>query len=344
MATTKAMLQSMLQAIKAKLTPVGIGLPNHEKIVVDANGDMAVGASLGNRTLRVWNSAVRTALWAGSASGILTNTDFRIGKEDYTPLLAVNQAGQAAVNGTVGWRSTQLNCGGPVSGVGAYTGAAANTYSAFIAEREHWGNMQEYYIGGELVGACTVNPNGDTVFNAVGNRGFDFYANGVRKIAINATTTYLFGTGDAIWVAHTGGANQGTGVVTDRTNVGYSTFHLVGGQHVGNIYLNSNSTNYNTSSDKRLKENIAPATSASTIIDAVQVVEYDWKKDGEHVTHGVIAQDVFNVYPEAVTAGDDSKEITKDSKTWSVDYSSFVPLLLKEVQDLRKRVAALEAV
>jgi hypothetical protein len=58
------------------------------------------------------------------------------------------------------------------------------------------------------------------------------------------------------------------------------------------------------------------------------------------VKYGVIAQDLHAVAPQAVLQGDDGDEI---EKTWGVDYSKLVPMLIKEIQSLRARVAALEA-
>jgi len=98
----------------------------------------------------------------------------------------------------------------------------------------------------------------------------------------------------------------------------------------------SSSTSYNTSSDERLKENIADAQPVSDLIDGIQVREFDWKADGEHQRYGMVAQELETVAPEAVTKGDTDEEM------WSVDYSKLVPMLVKEIQDLRKRVADLE--
>jgi hypothetical protein len=98
---------------------------------------------------------------------------------------------------------------------------------------------------------------------------------------------------------------------------------------------------FNTTSDRRLKDNIVPAPSASDVIDAIEIVSHDWKAaPDEHVAYGVIAQDLALVAPQAVLQGDDGEEV---EKTWGVDYSKLVPMLIKEIQSLRARVAALEA-
>jgi hypothetical protein len=108
---------------------------------------------------------------------------------------------------------------------------------------------------------------------------------------------------------------------------------------VGTITTSGSATAYNTSSDRRLKENIAPADDAGALVDAIQIVKHDWKVGG-HTRYGAVAQDLYEVVPEAVAKGDDGEEI---EKTWGVDYSKLVPILVKEIQSLRARVAALEA-
>jgi hypothetical protein len=108
------------------------------------------------------------------------------------------------------------------------------------------------------------------------------------------------------------------------------------GQQVGSISITSSATAFNTSSDQRLKENITDASSASDDIDAIQVRQFDWKVDGSHQRYGMVAQELLEVAPEAVTGEPDGEEMM------GVDYSKLVPMLIKEVQSLRARVAQLE--
>jgi hypothetical protein len=107
---------------------------------------------------------------------------------------------------------------------------------------------------------------------------------------------------------------------------------------VGSISVTTSATAYNTSSDRRLKDNIAPADDAGSIIDAIAIVKHDWKVGGS-VRYGVIAQDIYEVVPETVRVGDTDNEITE---AWAVDYSKFVPMLIKEIQTLRHRITQLE--
>ena len=108
------------------------------------------------------------------------------------------------------------------------------------------------------------------------------------------------------------------------------------GASVGSVGVTSSATTYNTSSDQRLKDNIVDAPSASDDIDAIQVRSFDWKADGSHQKYGMVAQELQTVTPEAVSEGATEEEMM------GVDYSKLVPMLVKEIQSLRARVAQLE--
>ena len=94
---------------------------------------------------------------------------------------------------------------------------------------------------------------------------------------------------------------------------------------------------YNITSDQRLKENIQDADDASALVDSLKVRQFDWKSDGSHQRYGFVAQELAAVAPEAVYQPADPEEMM------AVDYSKLVPMLVKEIQSLRKRLAALEA-
>ena len=106
---------------------------------------------------------------------------------------------------------------------------------------------------------------------------------------------------------------------------------------VGTIAVTGSATAYNTSSDQRLKDNIVDAPSASDDIDAIQVRSFDWKVDGSHQKYGMVAQELQSVAPEAVSEGATEEDMM------GVDYSKLVPMLVKEIQSLRARVAELES-
>jgi len=93
---------------------------------------------------------------------------------------------------------------------------------------------------------------------------------------------------------------------------------------------------YNVTSDQRLKENIVDAPEFGSVIDSIQVRSYDWKTDQTHQRAGFVAQELVTVAPEAVHQPADPDDMM------AVDYSKLVPMLVKEIQSLRKRLTALE--
>ena len=133
--------------------------------------------------------------------------------------------------------------------------------------------------------------------------------------------------GSRLYIAHANGTVNGTQYVVFNYNSG----------QIGSISQSgTTAVLYNTTSDQRLKENIVDAPSASDDIDAIQVRSFDWKADGSHQKYGMVAQELQSVAPEAVTGDADSDDMM------GVDYSKLVPMLVKEIQSLRARVAQLE--
>jgi len=99
------------------------------------------------------------------------------------------------------------------------------------------------------------------------------------------------------------------------------------------IYLRYNPV---VTSDQTVKENIIDANEAGAVLDNVRVRQFDWIDDGTHQSYGVIAQELLNVVPEAVKVPED------EEGKMGVIYETFIPMLIKEVQSLRSRVAELE--
>jgi len=113
-------------------------------------------------------------------------------------------------------------------------------------------------------------------------------------------------------------------------------FHNTAGSGVGSITVTASATAYNTSSDARLKHDIVDAPEASSLIDAIQVRSFKWNADNTEQRYGFIAQELLEVAPEAV-----SQQADPDGMM-GVDYSKLVPMLVKELQSVRARLAELE--
>ena len=96
-----------------------------------------------------------------------------------------------------------------------------------------------------------------------------------------------------------------------------------------------NATTFNATSDYRIKENVVPLDLTKYSIDRLNPVSYINKKT-EKQDIGLIAHELQEEFPFLVNG-------EKDAETMqSVNYVSLISLLIKEVQDLKKRVKELE--
>ncbi len=103
----------------------------------------------------------------------------------------------------------------------------------------------------------------------------------------------------------------------------------------GSITVRTTGTTYNTTSDIRLKTDITPTKYTINDLMKVEVKDFHWKSDSirKEKTNGFIAQNLNEIYPDAVTEGADN-DVTKP---WTVDYSRLTPLIVKSVQDLNEK-------
>jgi hypothetical protein len=124
-----------------------------------------------------------------------------------------------------------------------------------------------------------------------------------------------------------------------------------GGTGVGSISSpNNSSVAYNTSSDYRLKENIAPMTGALDVVQQLKPVTYKWKVDGSD-GQGFIAHELAEVVPDCVTGEKDAVETYTDEdgneqtriKPQGIDTSFLVATLTAAIQEQQAQIEELKA-
>ena len=118
----------------------------------------------------------------------------------------------------------------------------------------------------------------------------------------------------------------------------------------GYIRVNSTNTTYSTTSDYRLKENIAPMVGALEKVVQLKPVTYTWKADGSD-GQGFIAHELQAVIPDAVVGEKDAVETYTDEegneqtriKAQGIDTSFLVATLTAAIQEQQTIIIQLQA-
>ncbi len=258
-------------------------------------------------------------------------------------------AGQIANFFDTGSNGDNMHNGAAVLGVSRVSNGGTSLHGPIFEVGRDNSNNSTYNVDKSLF---TVRSDATVVNEDSENYDFRVESDGdTHAIFVDAGNDIVcFGTSSATGVA-VQNADQGAQITVggrlftcstdhhdfNRTNNGDIIRLRHSANIVGSISVTSSATAYNTSSDARLKENIADAEDAGELIDAIQVRQFDWIADGEHQRYGMVAQELNTVAPEAVSEGE-----TEDDMM-AVDYSKLVPMLIKEIQSLRARVAQLES-
>lgn len=103
-------------------------------------------------------------------------------------------------------------------------------------------------------------------------------------------------------------------------------------------YLSANATNWITSSDRRMKNNIVPLPSGSLDkILKLNPVSFNWNdEDNNNTECGLIAQEVLEIIPEVV------ENPTDPETMMGINYNQLIPFLIKSIQELTERIKELE--
>lgn len=180
---------------------------------------------------------------------------------------------------------------------------------------------------------------------------------GTERARIASTgRQYFFNAGSATTVADcifnfagTFAANRGISLnSTDSATSGEMFYFTTQSTYRGNIVCSAGGTAYNTSSDYRLKNDIAPMTGALNKVALLKPSVWSWKDTGD-TSEGFIAHELAEVIPLAVTGEKDAVDSEGNPKYQGVDTSYLVATLTAAIQEqqalienLTTRLSALE--
>jgi len=129
-----------------------------------------------------------------------------------------------------------------------------------------------------------------------------------------------------------------------KTNSGTNTANefSYNGTPVGTITYSNTATAYNTSSDYRLKNTIAPMTGALAKVAALKPCTYKWNADGSD-GEGFIAHELQAVVPQCVTGEKDAVDAEGNPQYQGIDTSFLVATLTAAIQEQQAIITALTA-
>ena len=285
---------------------------------INVSGVILAGSTSGTANLVAPAVAGATTITLPSASGTLISTG--------DTLIISN--GMLAGSITDAKLST-ISSSGKVSN-SATTATNANTASAIVA-RDASGNFSAGTITANLTGNATTATSATSATSAT---------------TATTATTALACSGNAATATTATTATTANDLNTaNNYQVNSLGVGTAGSATAGEIRATNNITAYFTS-DRRFKENIQDVDNALEKVCAIGSKTYDWSdeyiiskggEDGYFVTKsdfGVVAQDVKEVFPQAVR--------TREDGTLAVDYEKLSTLAFGAIKELVKRIEILE--
>jgi hypothetical protein len=180
------------------------------------------------------------------------------------------------------------------------------------------GSSASFKIYSQSAAALRFNIDG------IGRMGFNY--------GIEADTRHMF------YSNNNTGAATGVAKNVQVRSTQYAGTHIAFSGSAGSsgtISYSGTTTNYNATSDYRLKEDLKDFEGLDKV-SKIPVYDFKWKVD-ENRSYGVLAHELQEVLPQAVTGEKDAEEMQM------VDYSKIVPLLVKSIQELKANNDSLKA-
>jgi hypothetical protein len=150
-------------------------------------------------------------------------------------------------------------------------------------------------------------------------------------------------TDDArLCVAATFGSTNGISVTSSATGATNAMVFRNPNGAIGTISISGSATAYNTSSDYRLKNTIAPMTGALARVALLKPVTYKWNADNSN-GEGFIAHELAEIVPNAVTGEKDAVNADGNPQYQGIDVSFLVATLTAALQELDAKFEAYKA-
>lgn len=242
------------------------------------------------------------------------------------------------------------------TGPGPFTGAVTVAAGANLATL----NGTQTFNGAKTF-SSSASFSGTTSFSSTATFSSDVFYNTGNSAGNNFVMGYatipsiswnMFVQGQS---GHPGVVFQGTGsggqsilAITGNGATSYIDFvygSVSGGYSAtGQITTNGSTTTYGTSSDYRLKENVAEIAGAVARVKQLNPVRFSWiNNPAVGTVDGFLAHEVQAVVPEAIIGEKDAVNADGSIKPQGIDQAKLVPLLTAALQEAITRIETLEA-
>ena len=297
-----------------KVRGAGIDVDGQE-IILDADGDTTITADTDDQIDFKTGGSDAVTIDASGNMGLGTTSVNNIG--------AANRG--LEING--GSLSPWIHFTNDTSGVGANDGHIIGTEGS-----------DTYYINRE---------SGTQRFHTNNTERLRLHSDGGFCIGdqVNSMTRHSHVTKCLITNTSTDGGHSALHVsrpgVGTETQIAFSNGYGVGGT-IKTVGINT--TQYNTSSDYRLKENVITDWDATSRLKQLKPSRFNFKENPDKKTvDGFLAHEVSSIVPEAISGEKD--EVDKDNNPiyQGIDQSKLVPLLTKALQEAVAKIETLEA-
>lgn len=252
-------------------------------------------------------------MWTSGAERLRIDTSGNVGVGTASPAAKLDVAGNQYIRGSATTGAVLVLTSDASSGINGCNiassfltgGYGPITFTTSTVER-----MRIDSNGNLLVG-CTAVPN-------VGITGQYGFSVSPTEVVISKNTS---GTTPALYMRTSAGASKTAITFYNDVN------------QVGSISTSTTNTAFNTASDRRLKDNIAPITNGLERVAKLKPVDYIWASSGTP-DNGFIAQDLLETTEFANRVNPIGKA-EDGSDLYGVDYMKFVSVLTAAIQELK---------
>jgi hypothetical protein len=369
-----------VQAISA--IPITLYTNNTERMRIDSSGKVGIGTSSPSAKLSIvsasstantisdWNNH---SIILGPNAGSSTGSVMALGYNTTS-----NESEITSLNPLVAWRSLALFSGGmrfcanngaesmridSSGNVGIGTSSPATKLVVKGTHVAGEGLINIIADSGTRYAALSLtnnttqkgiifHDNTDNMIDIYGaaGQGLRFTTNNTERMRIDSSGTLLVACTASPSSTNRGvsiGTNGPSGMqiaVANTLTAGFAgnIVFINGNGQVGSIDTSGTSTSYVTTSDYRLKENIAPMTGALARVSALKPVTYTWKADGTD-GQGFIAHELKAVVPDAVSGEKDAVDDEGKPKYQGIDTSFLVATLTAAIQELKAELDSVKA-